>query len=268
MLKTNKKQSRYYNQKKRNIITELWSKIRERNFREFRKESNVENDMIDIHKLWIGDISKKRVLDMGCYAGNILSLSLAQNAKEYVGIDLSKEGIAKLNHKLKINNIINAKAFTLDFLSAEALRLGKFDLIYIYSAMHHFKYFETFLKRLDEFLMDGGKVVTIDPTETSLIIKIARILYRPFQQDKEWEWPFKRKSYKQIQKIFIIEKVQGFVGLSKFTFFLGFLPISKDRITKFAKYLHNKDLEKAKYIGRHLYRCMHVAMLLRKKKEI
>ena len=40
-------------------------------------------------------------------------------------------------------------------------------------------------------------------------IKFVRMLYRPFQSDKDWEWPFNRKSVRDLEKYFTIESGFG-----------------------------------------------------------
>lgn len=59
----------------------------------------MQQQTYDLHKAWFGDLSGKKVLDLGCFAGNHLSVYLAQNAREYIGVDLSEAGILKLNKK-------------------------------------------------------------------------------------------------------------------------------------------------------------------------
>ena len=85
--------------KKRNFVTSLWSRIRHGLLANIRKELKISNQVYDLHKHWLGNLHDKKVLDLGCFEGNHLSVYIAQNAKEYIGLDLSDIGIAKLNEK-------------------------------------------------------------------------------------------------------------------------------------------------------------------------
>lgn len=105
---------------------------------------------------------------------------LAENAKEYLGIDLSDVAIEKLNARLE--KFPNAKAKAVDFLSDE-FTADNFDLIYAYGVLHHFENTRILIDQLNEKLTVGGEIISYDPLETSLPIKILRILYRPFQSD-------------------------------------------------------------------------------------
>src|SRR5690606_32211753 len=152
-----------------------------------RKNLGMENQLYHTHKNWCGDLSQKKVLDLGCYKGNSLSYFLAENSKQYIGIDLSERGIIYLNKQL--SPFSNAQAYAVDFLSKDFIE-GDFDLIYAYGVLHHFKDTELLIKKLKEKLKPGGIIISHDPLQTSRPIKFIRALYRPFQSDKDWEWPF------------------------------------------------------------------------------
>ena len=57
------------------------------------------------HQFFLDNISTTdKVLDLGCGAG-FLAFVLAQKAKEVVGIDITKENIAKARQKFKLPNL-------------------------------------------------------------------------------------------------------------------------------------------------------------------
>ena len=74
----NERQSEFYNSKKKNLPTRLWSYFRNGTLNQLRKDLGVEKEIYELHKKWFGDLSKKKVLDLGCYEGNSLSIYLAQ----------------------------------------------------------------------------------------------------------------------------------------------------------------------------------------------
>ena len=82
-----------------------------------------------------------------------------------------------------------------------------FDLIYAYGVLHHFKDFDLLLNKLNDILSPNGEIVCLDPLETSFPIWLLRKIYRPFQSDSNWEWPFTRKKIKyKINLTFFQEK--------------------------------------------------------------
>ncbi len=189
-LKTNQRQKEFYEHKEKNFATKIWSFFRNGILNKTRKNLGIENQIYQLHQKWFGDLSDKKVLDLGCYEGNSLSIYLATNAKEYIGVDLSETGINKLNERLI--NIPSATAISVDFLSDE-FKENRFDLIYAYGVLHHFKDVDFLITKLNKKLNSGGQIISYDPLQTSLPIKFIRTIYRPFQSDRDWEWPFRRE---------------------------------------------------------------------------
>lgn len=268
ILEVNKQQKEFYDaessdrQKHRNFISNIWANTRNGLLHDFRKEFDIRDRVYEEHKVWFGDLSDKRVLDLGCYAGNFLSMHVARQAKEYVGIDLSDHAIDKLNKKLIAENLTNAKAISVDFFSDD-FKEGPFDLIYAMGVLHHFENFELLADRLNEKLAPGGMIISYDPLETSLPIKILRSLYRPFQSDRHWEWPFNRKVIKTIKTKFEVEKVHGLLGKSKYGILLNALPLSKSYKKRKIKAMVESDWN-LKTID-DVLPCMHLTLKLRKK---
>ena len=271
MLETNKVQKDFYEydpheqkdfEYEGNIIGRTWAKFRSgygtvvNSLGEFEMWSSL-------HWNWMGDISNKKVLDLGCHAGNQLSLDLARKAKQYVGVDLSESATRHLQEKIDAAGIKNATTIAADFLSDD-FKERDFDIVYAQSVFHHFKYMEPFLARVDEVLAPGGQVITSDPLATYLPLKVLRGIYRPFQRDSDWEYPFTKDTFKLFEKYFDIENLQGMMGSTKWVLLL--YPISKSLGEKKWKKWLKEDQEKANKIGPHLWKCMRVTMNLRKKK--
>ena len=262
IIQTNIRQKEFYNTKKKNFATKIWSSLREKTLKKIRKNIGILDQSYDLHKVWFGDLSNKKVLDLGCFAGNSLSLLLAQNAKEYIGIDLSDVAIAKLNAKLE--HIPTAKALAVDFLTDD---FGEkdFDLIYAYGVLHHFPNVDILISKLNEKLAPNGEIISYDPLETSVPIKIIRTIYRPFQTDADWEWPFTKKTYFQFQNAFNIVERRGLLGKTKWFFLVNFIPMSEEKRMKIGKQWHIDDWENSKTSDSALFACMHVTMLMKRK---
>lgn len=259
---TNLRQKEFYDTKKKNFATTIWSYFRNGLLNQTRKNIGVDKQILDLHVSWFGDISTKKVLDLGCYEGNSLSYFLAKNSKEYVAIDLSEKAIDKLSKK--IENIPTAKAIAIDFLSSEFTEKN-FDLIYAYGVLHHFKDLHLLVQTLKDKLSSRGEIVSYDPLETSIPVKFLRQIYRPFQTDKDWEWPFSRKVYYFFSGAFNVKERRAILGRSKWFFILEILPISSKKKIDIARNWHQNDWEKSQISDSSMFDCMHLTMLLQKK---
>lgn len=261
ILAINQKQSAFYNHKKRNAASRLWSKLREGGLKNLRRELGILGQCYDLHKTWLGDISNKKILDLGCYEGNALSVYMAENAQSYIGIDLSEKGIKVLSQK--INHIPSAKAICVDFLSDDFTEKD-FDIIYAYGVLHHFENVPLLAQTLKNKLVAGGRIIAYDPLKTSWPVWIARSIYRPFQSDALWEFPFGRKTLKTLEMDFTFKETRGVLGWSKYFLLFLWLPFHRKTILKWAKKTHAFDWEKSANKKSHLYRCMQLNLLLEK----
>ena len=95
-IKINKQQQEFYDHKSKNLPSRIWSYFRNGSLNRIRKTIGVERDIYELHKRWLGDLRSKKVLDLGCFEGNSLSIYMAQQSQEYLGIDLSPVGIERL----------------------------------------------------------------------------------------------------------------------------------------------------------------------------
>ena len=259
----NLRQKEFYNTKKKNIATKLWSYFRNGILNKTRKSIGVEGEILDLHKKWLGDLSQKKVLDLGCYEGNQLSLYLAKNSRRYIGIDLSEKGISQLNKRLK--DIPTAEALAVDFLSKD-FEESSFDLIYAYGVLHHFKDVDSLIIKLQDKLSEKGQIISYDPLKTSFPIRLMRGIYRPFQSDKEWEWPFSKKVYYKFASTFEIKDRRAVLGKSKWFFFLNLWPISSNRKRRIVEEWHKEDWEKSQVSDSAMFNGMHLTMLMQRKK--
>lgn len=264
-LEVNVRQKEFYNNPQKNAISKVWAYLRNIVLAEFRQNFDIKKRVYEEHLKWMKNIASMRVLDLGCLHGNYLSLQMAGQAKSYLGIDLSDKAIEHHRQNLIKNNCVNARAEAVDFLSPD-FKDKDFDLIYAFSVLHHFQHIDQLLNKLEEKLAEDGLIICYDPLETSLPVKIARILYRPFQSDKDWEWPFTRRTLKALSERFEIVSMHGVLGASKWSFLWRYLPIPAEKKRKMIQRQIEKDWNITKLDAR-LYACMHVTMLLKKKPQ-
>ena len=258
----NQRQKEFYDTKNKNFATRVWSYFRNGILNKTRKNIGVEKEILELHTSWFGDLSTKRVLDLGCYEGNSLSYYLAKNSKEYIAIDLSEKGIKNLSARIK--QIPSAKAITVDFLSSD-FKEGDFDLIYAYGVLHHFKDVENLIARLKEKLSSNGKIISYDPLETSIPIKIVRTIYRPFQSDRAWEWPFSKKVYYLFENAFTVKERRAVLGKAKWFFMIDLLPVSAEKKKEIIRKWHIDDWNNSQVSDSYMFGCMHLTMLMQKK---
>lgn len=263
IVETNKKQAEFYNTKRKNVATKIWSYFREKTLKNIRKEIGILNQCYDLHREWFGDLKNKKVLDLGCYSGNNLSLYLAENSSTYIGLDLSAMAITRLKQRLE--HIPSANAIAADFLSDDDFPDKDFDLIYAYGVLHHFENVQILIDKLNEKLAPKGQIISYDPLETSLPIKIIRRLYRPFQSDAAWEWPFTKKTYYAFAKAFHVKERRGIFGNAKWYFLYQIMPLSDSKRKEIGKKMHEKDWNQSVNSDKYLFSCMHVTMLMEKK---
>ena len=258
----NKQQGEFYNTKKKNLPTRIWSYFRNGALNRTKKEVEIEKDIYALHVAWFGELKEKKVLDLGCYAGNSLSMHLAAHSKEYLGIDLSEKGISEFSRRLK--DIPQANAIVMDFLSDE-FKEKDFDLIYAYGVLHHFKEVDELIGKLKEKITLNGIIISHDPLQTSFPIKVIRSLYRPFQSDKDWEWPFTRKTYYTFEEAFDIKERRAVLGKTKWLPFLNLLPGFEEKKLKKSRGWHREDWERSAVNDKYMFSCMHLSMLMQKK---
>jgi SAM-dependent methyltransferase len=258
------RQKAFYENKKKNLVTRFWYLIRNRTLNTFRKELGLEKEIHKLHLDWLGDLTNKKVLDLGCYEGNSLSFHLAKNSKEYLGIDLSEKAIKRLGKRL--NKFPHARVYAVDFLS-DNFKEKDFDLIYAYGVLHHFKDTDELINKLKEKLKPNAKIISYDPLSTSLPVKTIRNLYRPFQSDKYWEWPFSKKVYYKYAKNFEILDRRAVLGKTKWLFLINGLPISAEKKSALSKKWHNQDISFSKDNDAHMFQCMQLTMLMQLKSK-
>ena len=152
---------------------------------------------------------------------------------------VARDGVAKL----KLGALVNA---------AVAFRQADGDV-------------DELILKLNQKLKPQGRVISYDPLQTSIPIKILRRLYRPFQSDRDWEWPFSKNKYYKFENAFEIIERRGVLGKTKYTAFINLLPLSEDKRVEIAKQWHRQDWERSLKDDHHMFSCMHLSMLMQKK---
>lgn len=195
------------------FITNVWTRIR-KNIQSFDESLQLDEAYNNLHREWVSDFDSGFTIDLGCFSGNPLSLELAAAAEKYIGVDLAPSAIAELQAKLDDAGLANASAISGDFFEL-GIPDDSVDLVYARGVLHHFEDPQKIADEVFRILKPGGAVVSLDPLATAPENRLARAIYRPFQSDAAWEWPFDRRSLEILDRRFVLDQVRGIRGLSK-----------------------------------------------------
>ncbi len=225
MLETNQRQKAYYEETSAGWIspvnsfaTNLWSKLRHRAMVAVSDEQR--GRVYEVHRGWLGDLGGKTVLDLGAGAGSPLSGWLADRAARYDAVELSGMQLDIL--KRNIGDGPTRHFIAGDFLDP-GVTAGGYDVIYAHAVLHHFEYMDVVLDMAREKLKPGGVMITYDPLQTWLPIRLFRALFRPFQTDADWEFPLTAKGMRAIESRFAVRDRLGVFNRGKWALILGVL---------------------------------------------
>lgn len=264
MLKTNVAQQAYYNQtdggltsETNGFATNLWRKVRQR---ALVTVSNVErNKVYQVHKEWLGDLSGKKVLELGVGHGSPLTAHLVRGAKDYHALDLSQHEIDLLLTNHRTDGKINTHV--IDFLDDGFLEKG-FDVIYAHSVLHHFAHMGPALEKMKGCLVPRGTVISYDPLQVWLPVRLLRAAYRPFQTDADWEFPFTRQTCRELDTHFDVVDKFGVFNRAKWAMLLGILNPKLGR--RFGDNWFAADLA-ARGTQDNMMKSLHISFHLRKR---
>lgn len=265
MRQINKEQKRYYEEgnatltsSQNTVATNIYRWLRSRALNSL-DSVEIDRTVHALHRQWAPEnLETKRVLDLGAGTGTELSTELARDSGEYVAIDLSASSLEILRSRLEEEGADNFFLVQADFLE-DNFHGETFDVVYAHSVLHHFKFLDPFLETLRNRMVDGGVVLSRDPTQLWRPYSIFRQLYRPFQADAAWEHPFTRDSFDTISRYFNIDQVQGVLGQSKWAIPVSFF--SKQWARRMAEWGHEQDLRTATSMEK-IGTCLQVAMRL------
>ncbi|WP_206744947.1 class I SAM-dependent methyltransferase [Phaeobacter inhibens] len=263
MLHTNVAQKDYYEKTSAGKIspvnspaTNLWNVLRHRAM--VAVSPNARSKVYDVHKQWLGDLSDKKVLELGAGSGCPISSYIAENAKEYHAMDLSLMQLEQLRGE--IGDAPNRRFIEGDFLDPSATD-NDYDVIYAHAVLHHFRYIELAIEMLKQKMSPNAYVISYDASQTWLPVLLLRAAFRPFQVDADWEFPFTRKTLKRIESSFRVEDKLGVFNKGKWSLVLGVLFPSLGK--KYGDKLFLSDFEYRK--RKNVIGSLHVSYLLKTK---
>lgn len=114
---------------------------------------------------FLGDLSRKRVLDLACGEGYSSRLSLSLGAREVVGVDISAEEIRMAKEIGNPSNKGNLEYFVED-AAGEMGDYGKFDVVTAIMLINYCssrELIDKILKNVKKYLKNGGRFITTLP---------------------------------------------------------------------------------------------------------
>ncbi|WP_282053263.1 class I SAM-dependent methyltransferase [Phaeobacter inhibens] len=263
MLRTNVAQKDYYEQTSAGNIspvnsaaTNFWNILRHRAM--VSVSSEARSKVYEVHKQWLGDLSDKKVLELGAGSGCPISGYIAEHAKEYHAMDLSAMQLEQL--KNRIGDAPNRRFIEGDFLDS-SMTDDDYDVIYAHAVLHHFRYIDVALSMLKQKMKADARVISYDASQTWLPVVLLRAVFRPFQVDADWEFPFTGKTLKRIEASFRIEDKLGVFNKGKWSLVLGVLFPSLGK--KYGDKLFLSDFEDRK--RKNVIGSLHVSYLMKEQ---
>lgn len=260
VIEVNKRQAAFYDkfhtEEEYNAPSRLWRRFRDR----VRAAADVDERVDSFERAAFSAIRPRRVLEVGCYNGREQTDWLLRQPwlERYVGLDLSSKAIERFAERLAPSAAAKAELLVGDFLS-HGFPPASFDLVYMHSTFHHFPDPARAIERIAGLLAPGGSFITFDPILTNPLFRAARSLYRPFQSDRDWEWPLRRSCFDLLGQRFELCRIQGFLGIEMYgamLYSIAPLPV----VDAWRKRCRAKDEAEADRLHPGLFRCNSVVM--------
>jgi SAM-dependent methyltransferase len=188
-------------------VTKIWARLRYAHqdaFEDIGVDTVKVNFLLDHCKQRAGE----RFLEIGCFRGTRFSDPIIECAGNYTGINLSTSAITAFQKTVDEDG--RTEKVTLiagDLL--EHVPDEQYDVLFAHGVLHHFESTELLFDKLNSLVKPGGIILCAEPLQVNRLFEFLRMLYRPFQSDKDWEWPFARKSVRDLEKYFTIERGFG-----------------------------------------------------------
>jgi SAM-dependent methyltransferase len=210
------RQGGYSKNQEANTLTRLIATLRYQQQRAV-DTTGIRDRVRQMHFEWFAEKGGGSFLEIGCFSGSAYTFDLISAAGDYTGIELSDAACSSLRRKVEDRNQSSkAEIVHGDVLEYKPDR--KFDFIYAHGVLHHFENPQPLFSKIRDLIADDGSLVFVEPVAINPVYRFFRALYRPFQSDAAWEWPFRKVTVEELAKHF--EVVDGF-GWGKFS-----LPLS------------------------------------------
>jgi len=197
----------YGKNKSANFMTRLWARLR------YAHQDAFEDIGVDkIKESFLMERCNEkrggRFLEIGCFRGTRYSDPIIECAGSYTGIDLSSSAISAFQDTVNKDG----RSAKVELIAGDLLQHApeeKYDVLFAHGVLHHFESPEILFERLNFLIKPGGILLCAEPSQVNKLFRFIRFLYRPFQSDKEWEWPFTKETINYMEKYFSIDSGFG-----------------------------------------------------------
>lgn len=232
-----------------NIATRFWAWLRYRQ-QDALVKSGVMKKIVEMHRNWI--LSKKGgdFLEIGCFQGSPFTFELIAGCSSYLGIDLSARAIQTLLQIIRNSGLVhNVRVVQGDFLTFEFDR--KYDVVYANGVLHHFANPKILFEIISRVLKRDGILIFTEPVSVNRGFALLRCLYRPFQSDREWEWPFNANTVQELERRFVVSDGFGWGRWSlPLSVICAFTPIRRIGLGLYCRVVNSESRE---HVGRTLW---------------
>ena len=144
-------------------MTSKFEQFQKNEFNRFFQSVNIPDNralQIEFETLlaFTGDLTGKRVLDLGCGEGRN-GIRLARYAAEVVGYDLSEVAVERANDTAQQLGITNFRAEVNNF---SEVREGEFDVVLCVNMLHHADSPQSVLNSIHKVLRPGGELIIME----------------------------------------------------------------------------------------------------------
>jgi SAM-dependent methyltransferase len=121
---------------------------------------------------WTKVASGERVLDVGCFTGDLLQILAARGADVY-GLELQTEAVAIANEQLGDHRVFQADVLGADFPP------GPYDVVTMMAVIEHVLEPRAMIQRARELLAPGGRLHLETPNSDSMAARVMRGAWPP-----------------------------------------------------------------------------------------
>jgi SAM-dependent methyltransferase len=155
-------------------------------------------------KAQLGELKGRKVLDLGCGAGEA-AVWFAKQGANVVASDLSSEFLDLVRRVAELHGVtVETHHGDSDYLNFAD---NTFDVVYAGNVLHHVDLDKT-LEQIHRILKPGGKVVTWDPLRHNPVINVYRRMAMPVRTEDEF--PLAIKDINAFRRRFVDVKYDCF----------------------------------------------------------
>jgi len=187
---------------------------------DFRRYSERTSTMVGVNE-FLGDLTGRRVLEIGCGLGEISAL-MAKSGAEVTAFDLSRNSVLTTRRRAVLNDVDEQIALVVAAGEALSFADESFDVLFGKAILHHLDV-NLGSDQLFRVLKTGGKAIFVEPMGMNPVLKFVReyVPYpnknprgedRPLNYEEIYAWGrgYQEYNFREIQLLSMIERGLGF----------------------------------------------------------